>query len=706
MIAGDLALSRPAALTRWLLVRALLIGLFSSIALAFIIAIPAFPISAPLIVGQVSLRTILAPEPITFPSQIQTDEARAKAESEVKDVFYPPDAELAREQVRLATRVFEEFDKVRHDARATLQHKFERVSSIPGINAPALTISRTLALDELTFHRIVTETLYVLDVTMRDEIRQSDLAIEYSRIPSRVSLALSADQADLVTPWAKTFVVPNSVFDPQKTNELRAQARDRVGTVYRTIEKGEAVVREGELITPLVAEALEALGIMQSGHDHRGIVGPALFAFLLIVLLSIYLIRMRPSLLLHPRVLLLIAFIVLVAAMGAEVAVTDRMVLIYLYPISAGVMLLAVLVDSIVALGVSAILALMVGFIARGSLEVTTLTFVGCVIASLTLGRIDRLPAFLWAGTYVALGNACVVAIFRAAGNDIEPVIWGQQLTAAFGNGALAGLTAIGSLFVLGKLFGITTSLELIDLARPTHPLLQKLLSHAPGTFHHSLVVSQLAEQAAQRIGGDALLVRVAAYYHDVGKIQEPQAFIENQVDSQNIHDSLEPRTSAEIVIDHVLQGLGLARQYGLPRRLTDFILQHHGTTLAAYFHRKALKACGQGPIDEARFRYPGPKPQSREAGILMLADGIEAATRAERPATSEQIQIIIDRIVQDRLRDGQLDECELTLRDIHQTKEAFFNVLQGLYHSRVSYPEPVHWPETSPESIDSIPLN
>jgi putative nucleotidyltransferase with HDIG domain len=254
----------------------------------------------------------------------------------------------------------------------------------------------------------------------------------------------------------------------------------------------------------------------------------------------------------------------------------------------------------------------------------------------------------------------------------------------------------LGSLLILGKLFGVTTSVELLDLARPTHPLLNKLLVQAPGTYHHSLIVSQLAEQAAQRIGADALLVRVAAYYHDVGKTYAPHCFVENQMDGVNIHDTLTPQESASIVIDHVPRGLALAKQYGIPERVRDFIPQHHGTTVTAYFHRKAMQMNGEAmPVNEDRFRYPGPKPQSREAAIMMLADGVEATARAERPTTPEQIRSIIDRIFNERLRDGQLDESDLTFSDLRHIREAFFSVLQGLYHPRVKYPEPPH-----PESV------
>ncbi len=699
MIAGDLALQRRVPLSRWQTARALLISVVFAGALAFIHAFESAPEPLRLEPGQASSKTILAPERITFASDIQTREARAKAEAEVKEVYDPPNADLAREQVRAASRVLDYVDSVRHDSYSPPARKLEWVQAIPTVMLPIQTISRTLALDETAYHRVVSEALYVLDVTMRDTIRPSDVSTEYSLVPTRVSLALPAEQADLVTQWAQVFITPNSFLNQARTTEERNRASARVATVYRTVEKGQAILREGEVVTPLAIEALEAVGLMRPRLVVADYVGPALFAALLVVLLSAYVARARPALIAHWRSLLLVVVVILLFAGGAKALGGERTLLRYLYPISAAAMLLAVLVDSATALAAAAALALTLGFFAHSSLELAIYALTGGVIASLSLGRIERLPAFLWSGLYVAAANSAVVAVFRLLARETDLGALGQALLAAVGNGALSGLLALGSLFVFGKLFGITTSLELLDLGRPTHPLLKKLLVEAPGTYHHSLIVSQLAEQAAQQIGADALLVRVGAYYHDVGKTREPQSFVENQMDGVNVHDTLDPKASAAIVIDHVARGVALAKRYGLPERLREFIPQHHGTTLAAYFHRKAIKANGDSPINEADYRYPGPKPQSREAAILMLADGVEATTRAERPTTPEQIRAIIDRIVGERLRDGQLDESDLTLRNIQEIKETFFGVLQGLFHPRVKYPEPEP-PAHAPEKI------
>ncbi|MCI0477569.1 MAG: HDIG domain-containing protein [Anaerolineales bacterium] len=690
MIAGDPLLSRSAHFTSLGILRALLIGALFALALALVFAFQAAPEPLRLEPGKPSPKTILAHERVTFISEILTEDARAKAEAQVKDVYDLPDASLARKQVRDANRILDYFDSVRHDPYSSLERKLEWVQQIPTLTLPTLMLSRTLALEEPVYHRIVTETVYVLDVTMRNAIRPSDLSAEFTKVPARISLAFSAEQTELVTAWVQAFIAPNSFFNPIRTNEDRARARARVGAVYQTIEKGQALVREGEVVTPLALEALAGTGFLRPSLSAADYAGSALLAILLAVLLAIFLIHLRPLLITQPRTLLLIAFLILIFAAGAKTLGDRPTLLHYLYPISAAAMLLTVLVDSSIALGATMILAVTFGFFVHGSLELTLYALAGGIVASLSLGRIERLPAFLWSGAYVAATNAAVVAVFRALALEKDFTVWGTTLGAALGNGALSGLIALGSLFVIGKLFGITTSLELLDLARPTHLLLKKLLVEAPGTYHHSLIVSQLAEQAAQRIGADALLVRVAAYYHDVGKTRDPQSFVENQMDGINVHDTLAPKASAGIVIDHVARGIALAKKFGIPERLRDFIPQHHGTTLAAYFHRKAIKENGNAaPIEEKDYRYPGPKPQSRETAILMLADGVEATTRAERPTTPEQIRAIVDRIFNERLRDGQLDESDLTLRDLQQTKEAFFGVLQGLYHPRVKYPEP-----------------
>lgn len=649
------------------------------------------PSDASFVEGQASPVNVLAPDRVTFVSALETSRAQDQAAASVLDVYDPPDGEIARGQVRLATQMLGFLETVRADPYSTPGEKIDWVTSVPTVTVSSEIVGRTLGLDDTAYHQVISETIYVLDQAMRDEIREGALENAYAKLPTRVSLVLTPNQADLVTQWAKSFLKPNSLYDSAKTNAARQLARENVGVVYKTIEKGQAVVRAGEVITSETFETLRELGYLQSQDNYQQNVAAVIFAFFLVLIGTLYLARFSPQTFKEPRILLLLSFLLLITVLGTKIVVPGRSVIPYLFPFAAAAMLSTALLDASVGTGVAVVVALTVGYIANGAIELTTFSLVGGMVAVLTLRQRDRLTSFVVSGAYVALANAAVILIFALAARNDDIANLTRQTLAAAASGALTGLIALGSQFVLGKLAGVTTGLELVELSRPTHPLLQKLLREAPGTYHHSLIISNLAEQAAQRIGADALLLRVAAYYHDVGKTMNPQFYVENQFDGVNPHDTLEPRASAAVLFQHVLDGLALANRYGISRRIRDFIPQHHGTTLSAYFYDRALKQSNGNPVNLDDFRYPGPKPQTREAVIMMLADGIEATARADRPSSPEQIHAIIDRMVDQRIREGQLEEAPVTFRDLDQIKQAFFDVLQGLYHPRVQYPQPTH---------------
>ncbi|HJW84936.1 MAG TPA: HDIG domain-containing protein, partial [Anaerolineae bacterium] len=248
---------------------------------------------------------------------------------------------------------------------------------------------------------------------------------------------------------------------------------------------------------------------------------------------------------------------------------------------------------------------------------------------------------------------------------------------------------------------------QLLELARPTHPLLNELMRKSPGTYHHTLMVANLAEQAAVRIGANALLTRVGAFYHDVGKVARPYMFVENQIGGSNVHDQLDPQTSAEIIVSHIRDGLELARKYRLPPRVRAFVPEHHGTMRAGFLYQKALERAGgdASKLDESSFRYPGPKPQSKETALLMLADGVEAAVRATQPGSPEQVAEIVKKVIDDRVAQGQLEECPLTLNDLRLARESFVAMLQGVFHPRLQYPEPKTIDEETKPSPSPIDL-
>jgi len=294
-----------------------------------------------------------------------------------------------------------------------------------------------------------------------------------------------------------------------------------------------------------------------------------------------------------------------------------------------------------------------------------------------------------------------VLAIFRLPSQETDLLAWAELGAAVVVNGGLSVSLTLAGFYLLGHLFDLTTTLRLMELARPTHPLLRQLLLKAPGTYHHSILVSNMTEQAAERIGADPLLARVGAFYHDIGKTARPYFFVDNQADGVNAHERLDPQTSAEIIISHVKDGLDMAKKYRLPSAVRDFIPQHQGTGLVTFFYHKACEEAGDPEdVDESKFRYPGPKPQTRESGILMLADSCEAAVRAARPTSREEIEDIVRKVTDAKILAGELDECDLTLRDFEQIRQAFVDTLSGVFHPRVQYPE--RRTPTSPESDEA----
>jgi putative nucleotidyltransferase with HDIG domain len=436
--------------------------------------------------------------------------------------------------------------------------------------------------------------------------------------------------------------------------------------------------------------------------DLARIAGWLLFAGLVVASLLAWVWRFRPGLWHRNRALLLLA-LVLLASVAVLRVTADRSVLPYLAPLAAGALLLSVLLDAGVALTVLALVSIVAGAV-TGQPETAAYVFLGSLVGVIILRRGERLPMYVQAAVGMAVVNAAVVSAFALLGEGGDLTGIAQLLAASVVAAAGSAVVAAGTFAVIGSVFGITTSYQLMELANPSQPLLRRLLLEAPGTYHHSLMVGNLGERAAEAVGADPLVVRVAAYYHDIGKLADPSAFIENQPAGQpNPHDEMTSEESARVLAAHVANGIDLAYEYKLPKPIISFIPQHHGTGRMSYFFEKAreeaIAAAGAKPgsaaaeaaieaVEERRFRHRGPKPQSREAGILMLADSVEASVRSLSSHDEASIRAMVGRIISERLEDGQFDECELTLRDLDHIREAFIAQLQGMYHRRIEYPQ------------------
>lgn len=670
------------------LLTAVAFGLLLSVALTLIVVFPTTQ-QVQLREGDVSPGDIRAPRRIQFESDILTAQERAIAARRVLPVYQPPDLRLTRQAVRRAAEVFETVEWSRASPTATLDEKRAMLRGVAELrDLPTDTLDLTLQAPEATWQRIKAETVRVVEAAMRQPIREDQIADVRRSLSNYIGLSLTDAEASAVAEYAARFIQPNSLPDEAATQAARRAASAAVPATTRTVERGEIILRAGDIVQPSHLEALQKLDLLQGGLDWRGVVGTFLLVTLSVFVLGMWVVHRNPDFWVDNRRAWLLSLVLLSFVLLAKFMVPGRTLMPYIFPGAAAAMLLTVLLEPRFALATTVLLALMVGLLAGRNFELFTYILLGGVIASLSLWRVERLMAFAGAGVYVILAQVVVLLSFRLIRGEYDVVGVAELALAAIASGVLAtSLTTVGY-YVLAHIFDLPTSIRLMELARPDQPLLRELQLKAPGTYHHSLVVSHMSEEAAHRIGADALLCRVGAYYHDIGKLTNPSLFIENQVDGRNPHDQLDPETSARYILAHSTEGVVRAQEAGLPGRLIDLIAEHHGTTLVRYFYARALERANGGlRPDASAFRYGGPRPQSKEAGILMLADSCEAAVRAKRPGSPEEIETVVTRVIDERLADDELDECPLTLREVDQVRAAFCNVLHGVYHPRVEYP-------------------
>lgn len=482
---------------------------------------------------------------------------------------------------------------------------------------------------------------------------------------------------------------PNLVLDSAKLAKLEQQVRANVPEVVHG--KNELLIAKNQVVTENDYQMLKELHlIVDETSQLKVFLSLAFFILLLVGLGLVYIFQFHPGLLREEGSLYLLLLLLLMEAGLIKVlSLTDIPSLPYLAPVSFAAMLTAILVKREIALMLTAIISLLGGIIVEYNLALTIFYFVSGVIAVLSLFNFQRQRDLVRSGWILVVTNLVTVSalnlLFRSSFSFDSVIL-------AATNGFLSSVLAIGSLPFLEHIFKITTPIRLLELANPSNPLLRRLQIEAPGTYHHSIMVGNLAEAAAEGIGADTLWVRVGSYYHDIGKIKRPYFFVENQFSLENPHEKLNPSLSTLIITYHVKDGVEIAREHGLPDKLIDIIEQHHGTDLVRYFYQRATETL-QGERDtliEDDFRYEGPKPQTKEAALVMLADSVEAAVKALNKSSPAKIEGIIQKIIRERLDDGQFDECNLTLKDLNSIKNSFIKILGGMFHSRIEYPETV----------------
>ena len=516
------------------------------------------------------------------------------------------------------------------------------------------------------------------------------------------------------------ILLPNLFYNREATEVRSRSAMEAVRPVLFKLQKGEMVVRVGERITPEQGHKLEAVfGNKQSGS--RLFTAFGTFSLILVLFYFPYRFACKNIRKFNPTnkdvviisLLITLSFIFFKTALlitrniGPVFPSIDASSYFYLFPFAAGAMIVRIFINSEVALVYCAILAPLLGIMFENNMLVVIYSLLGSIVGAHGVRHCTSRGTVYAAGLKISIVSLALALSFQTFNNAIFTT---QTLYVAF-FAILSGFISAGfvSSFIplVETLFQYTTDIKLLELANLNSPVLRELMVKAPGTYHHSVVVGNLVESAAESIGANPLLARVAAYYHDIGKAAKPLYFIENQAGEENRHDKLTPSMSALILISHIKEGAELAREKRLGQPIIDIIRQHHGTALIKFFYERAksLAVVSGQVVEEKDFRYPGPKPQTREAGIVMLADCVEAASRTLVNPTPDRIQGLVQKLINNVFIDGQLDECELTLKNLHEIARSFTGILNGIFHHRIDYPEPADKGGDRPRKTESREL-
>jgi len=677
----------------------LIIGLVFFVVTTSILSTNFVPERLDVKVGQPSPRNVEATRTVEFEDKIKTEAARRRAAEAVSKVHDESEGALNQTLAGIET-VMTRVRAITGNTQTNPADKANELKRDIPFQLPEQVYISMSKFDAQTVRIIDSETKDIVSQAMNEGISEENL--------DRIRTSLKKEEVDPlnIPSDAKIFMgtlidnnlQPTFIFNREATEMKMEAARDSVAPVRAVIQRGEKIIDRGDIATPDHIQRLEALGLLKAPVPFSAVFGIALLVTLGIILVMTYLYQQRIDIYQNESYLILISLIVVCTLLLAKTVIAIEIspdwsgVMGYLIPIATASMLLAILLDTKLALLLTAILSGVIGIITGNEIRFILVGLVSGMAAVYSVSKLSQRSDLAKAGL-VYISSANVASIIA-----VELVTRGVNTTAiAIGailgllNGIFSAVLTIGVLPYLESAFGITSAVKLLELANPGQPLLKQLLMEAPGTYHHSIIVGNLAEAAADAVGGDSLLVRVGSYYHDIGKLRRPYFFIENQLSHENPHDKLTPNLSTLIITSHTNDGAEMAREHKMPKPIVDIIEQHHGTSLVSFFFHCALdNEKNERTVNETDFRYEGPKPQNKEAALVMMADSVEAAVRALQKPTPGRIEGLVRRVIKDKLHDGQLDECDLTFKDLDIIAGAFVMVLSGIFHTRVEYPETV----------------
>lgn len=655
----------------------------------------------------------LAPETIravkTVEDTVKTEQDRDNAENSVEPVYKFID-ETAQHRSALVTSIFDSVIEVREeisskeeempleDQIALLKGKLKDITdSQSQLIFTNSQLQSLLTATDGSIHLAKNFIFNTVKSTLEEPIRVEDVPQKRSEIETKIRQHASIEEHILgaVIVIGRAAIVETEVLDEEKTNELKLQAREEVDPTR--ILQGQIIVQEGELVDREVYRQLELLGLLNTHTNTKPVIGLTILIILQMAFMYILFIRSKMELEKKRKALFvtIIVYAISIILMKLLSLLSDDFdgTIAFLYPTALATMLVRLLASERAAIlitiltAASAGIMFQEGYSAVLQMDVALYIIFGGLSSVFFMRSIEKRSHLLKACAVVSIINILFIAFYLLMSQtEYELLELLYYAIVGITSGILSGALTMGLLPFFESAFGLLSTMRLIELSNPNHPLLKKILTETPGTYHHSVMVANLAEAACEEIGADGLLARVACYYHDIGKTRRPAFFIENQMSGINPHDSLPPERSAEIIIAHTTDGAALLEKYKMPKEIIDVALQHHGTSTLKYFLHKA-KEDGK-EVDEQVFSYPGPKPQTKEAAVISVADSVEAAVRSMKQPNVEKIQQLVHGIIQSRVQENQFDECDISLKELKKIEEVLCETLNGIFHSRIEYPK------------------
>jgi putative nucleotidyltransferase with HDIG domain len=636
-------------------------------------------------VGQVSDRDVIAPRTAAYVDVIKTKKFEDEVLASVANVYDLDVTAIAKAEENIGAIFSEAKQVVGNKELVSAEQKKEKLQQGLPLPLPNNVLDGLIHLDAASMVNAEEQSKSILRKFFQRGIRDDDLDIARKHIVIETEeMGLDKRVESVIAGIGQALLKPNFILNVRETDKRKQSAINSMEPVRETVKKGQIMVRRGDIVTPEQIHAVEELGLSKGHVNEMRIFGLAIFVIAVMIIILGYMYRFAYPIYTNDLYLVLLGLITLVTLLLGKAAhyYSD-----FSAPIAAGALLVAILIDARLGVVISIALALLFGIIVEHDLRAVSTVLIGSLIGVYSVSKMAHGYSLTKTGIIIAGVNFVVIGAtgFIEQLNSAQILMQGVQ---GIVSGIAASVITTGLLPYLENAFNITTPLKLLDLAQPNHPLLQRLLLDAPGSYHHSVLVGNLAETAAGYIHADPVTVRVGAYYHDIGKIKRPYFFVENQAGNENPHDKIAPSLSTLIVTSHIKDGVDLCREYKLPQIIIDIVQQHHGTMLVSYFYKRATENEHSECIIEADFRYEGPRPQSKEAALIMLADACEAAVRSIGKPNKNRIEATVRKIIRERLHDGQLDECNVTLKDLNVIGDVFIRVLSSMFHTRIEYPD------------------